>query len=71
MTSYKVESGVPLPAKGNARRCFPFAEMKVGDSFVAAHIGCVAAAGVWKKRNPGWDYTSRKQNGGFRIWRTA
>jgi len=34
-TEYKIQSNVPIPLKGTQRK-FPFAAMKVGDSFVCS-----------------------------------
>ena len=64
----KVVSGIPLPSK------FPFAEMKVGDSFEVpsdikrATVG-VAAMRYGKKFNA--KFTVRILNGNLHCWRIA
>jgi hypothetical protein len=44
--------------------------MEIGDSFIGEK-NAVSAAGQYKKRTPGWDYTTRKEADCYRIWRTA
>lgn len=67
----KIEKGVPLPAHGNTKH--PFADMEVGDSFLAS------AESSQKVRSAAFNYgkynnkkfTVRKTADGTRVWRTA
>jgi hypothetical protein len=63
---------VPIPEKSTAGRPtkYKFHEMKVGMSFRGDHRARVAAA-QYKHKNPGWDYYTRAEGDGLRIWRTA
>lgn len=63
----KIESNVPLPSK------FPFAQMKVGDSFLAPPDINRTSVSVSAKRfgtKHGMKFTVRKVEQGFRCWRT-
>ena len=70
----KIESGIPVPESrrpliGN----FPFADMKVGDSFSLngmrpSTIGYVAAVFA-RRQEPKWKLTVRKTVNGHRCWR--
>lgn len=79
MAKIEIENGVPVPEKyvhsGPGRpRIYPFSTMQVGDSFAlpADRANVVRfSASQWKRRHPGWDYTSRVDGGVIRIWRTA
>jgi len=62
----KIESHIPFPAK------FPFAEMKVGDSFlvpVGTHKNTVAVYATRYARKTGTKFTVRKTPEGYRCWR--
>jgi hypothetical protein len=61
------KTGLGKPAK------YPWAQMEVGqcfdvmpEEFRFARI----AASAWKRTHPGWNYTTRKNPDGGRIWRT-
>lgn len=68
--SLKVEQGVALPpAPSNTR--YPFAQLKVGDSFFAAADkadSACASVSYWARKT-GFKFTSRSVDGGVRIWR--
>ena len=69
----QIVDNIPVPEspKGSYVR-YPFAEMKPGDSFLAPFTnGVREAATQWKKRHPGWDYTTRTQGDSIRLWCTA
>lgn len=75
--AFAIESNIPVPltATGASHR-WPFAEMKIGDSFfvpleTAGAIGQIVrpAASVWARRHAGFKFTIRKMDGGYRIWR--
>jgi len=62
----KIESGIPLPER------YPFAKMKVGDSFlipesVSRHAAAVAALRYGAAN--GKKFTTRKTPEGYRCWR--
>ena len=71
---YVVEKGIPIPdsrfgrdRKGKSK--YPFARMKVGDSFFSKHnIQSIARA--YGKRS-GMVFSTRKVEGGWRAWRKA
>lgn len=75
---YLVEKNIQMPNGGRLGRKskYPFAEMEVGDSFFIPGSGedvrlrVANAAMVHGKRN-GKTFTSRKVDGGFRLWRSA
>lgn len=70
---FKIEKNVALPK--HARTCkYPFADMDVGDSFVAPNtnrIALYAAAHQWTKRDAtGKKFIVREEGNDARIWRT-
>ena len=68
---YKIEKGYDILVVYRRDR-FPFLSMDVNDSFlldVSEHKAVYAAAKRYADRNPGWDYTIRKVEGGYRLWR--
>ncbi len=76
---FSIETDIQIPAvtgRSSAGRpsIYPFGELSIGDSFLVpksiAHKARIAA-GAWKARRPGWDYMTRAEAGGLRIWRTA
>jgi len=69
---FKIVSDIPAPQ--NAHR-YPFADMKVGDSFFAPgkKAGALnSAAYSWRRKNicAHWSFVCREEEGGTRIWRT-
>jgi hypothetical protein len=65
---------VPVPTNAPQYVKYPFADMPVGASFLlprSERLKVSGAAANWKKRHPGWDYTSRTSEEGLRFWRTA
>ena len=74
---YVIEKNVPLVRLGHHTTKYPFAEMQVGDSFLAkcekANAPTVTrAATQWGKRN-GVKMVTRydKENCGVRVWRVS
>lgn len=63
----KIESGIPMPTK------FPFAEMKVNDSFLipaGVNKGTVAVYATRHAKKTGYaKFTIRKTAEGYRCWR--
>lgn len=68
----KIENKLAIPEAKSGRRGYPYAELRIGDSFFAPTTG--VSIGYWKKKT-GYGYTTRKaiENGkaGIRVWRTA
>lgn len=63
----------PPPRTGRFAK-YPFPEMAVGESILfptTERVRAKAAAGIYKRRHPGWNFTARKVPEGQRIWRTA
>lgn len=72
----KVDKGVPLPELqgwGKSPK-YPWASMKVGDSFFVpgkAQNAVSSCVGGHMRRHPGEHYTTRKEGDGVRVWRIA
>lgn len=72
---FKIESDVPTPPPGLASWLnWPFANMKVGDSFLVGEdvrltARCRGAASYFCRRNEGTKFSIRKTPEGFRCWR--
>ena len=66
---------VPLPQKRVKAFTLPLATMGVGQSFfvdgVTGGHATREAVAQYKRRHPGWDYTTRREGAGLRVWRTA
>ena len=78
-TPYKVDKNVPLERKKKVHTRFPFDKMKVGDSFYipkkdqlqsAAVASVYAAANSYNKTfSTRIKISTRKDDGGLRVWR--
>ena len=71
----KVEEGIPLPEAASRTPKYPWAKMRVGDSFFIAckraETGVPrSAASVWGKRH-NMKFSIHHVDGGVRVWRTA
>ena len=74
---YVIETGVPLPTKGNGGirdRGFPFQQMLKGQSFYVPLTDDTpdsvrAAASRFTKLHPTFVFTSRRDKTGIRVWR--
>jgi hypothetical protein len=73
-----IDSGIPMPGpSANRRRIrkYPFADMKVGDSFLLDNRvhrnSALSAAYKWREagNGVGWKFATRQVSGGFRLWR--
>ncbi len=79
LKSFVVERGVPLPPKprpgphpGFLRKRYPFNAMQIGDSFFVAGSNTLriqASLVDAAKRAIHGDWTTRRVEGGVRIWR--
>lgn len=77
----EIEKGVPVPVEekpfagfARSKSKYPFAEMEVGDSVFyegESNGGKVHASMVKSGQRHGRVFTSRKVDGGLRIWRIA
>ena len=73
----EIEKGIPLPSKpvtreGGCKPKYPFQAMEVGDSFEVkappkSFVNIVAVYG----KKLGVKFTTRKTEGGRRVWRVA
>jgi hypothetical protein len=75
-SAYQIEAGVPVPAPMRHYTQYPFAEMKVGDSFMAPLrlLKSISSASVnWRKRTScKAKFTARKiSDKQCRCWRIA
>ena len=72
---FKIDNDIPVPRKTTVEHKYPFAQMKVGDSFAYPSVlrkRVDAAAFGWCKRRSGWRFTARRINDKqHRIWRIA
>lgn len=69
--AFKIERGVSIPPDRRGAAIYPFGEMAPGDSFLAPNgANAIRAAHGYGKRH-GQRFTSRKVEGGVRIWRIA
>ena len=67
---FKIEQSIPVP---ESRAAFPFEDMAVGDSVLIPAENALGArnAASYVRKKTGACFTSRKTEGGVRIWRTA
>lgn len=72
MTQFKIEKGVPAPTDGrNGKAKYPWREMEVGDSFFIPGITSTVLGGsiANARRRTGFEFVSRNEGGGVRVWR--
>lgn len=63
-----IEKGVPLPSRAPKSK-YPFAEMAIGDSFLASDVKTVSTKAA--AAQTGFKFKSKAVDGGCRVWRTA
>ncbi len=66
----KIERKIPMPSRRGARNSYPWADMKVGDSFFLADKSIRGSLYVTAGRH-GYKIAVRNDGEGIRIWRTA
>ena len=80
MTTFKIEKRIPIPTpKKTGYGSYPFADMKVGDSFFVpssdtfreTRLRVASAASYYGLRHPGIKFSLRKTDDGIRVWRVA
>lgn len=67
----EIRAGLPIPPRGSSMVRYPFADMKVGDSFdrPKEQQDKLRVAGAHhKKRSPGWNYETRIVGDVIRLW---
>lgn len=68
---YKIEKNIPYPVRGLKTK-YPFAQMEIGDSFVAtAHRNSVAVAAIRYGKKTGARFTVSTHGGVVRCWRVT
>lgn len=73
---FEIDKGIAIPPKESRSR-YPFALMKVGDSFFVEGTGrslgsCISSAIRLRVRShPEERYTRRKKANGIRVWRIS
>lgn len=68
---FKIDAGIPVPPPTWQK--YPWAAMAVGDSILIP-VATVKPAGsmrYWRIKNPGWQFRTKREGAGYRIWRTA
>ena len=75
MTKIEIESGIPIPGMRGRRpiRCYPFADLEVGQSFLATdrNVSQMSATACYFSNKTGGEYKFRCRTveGGVRVWR--
>lgn len=75
--TFKIESNVPPPSGESLRPAkYPWAEMKVGDSFhfdgsPGTRDRISASSRSFAKTHSGFAFVTRREGDGYRIWRIA
>ena len=79
MSEFKIEKSVPFPrGKATKYHDWPFGQMEISDSFFVpvsgsradrAHAQSGALQAARHERNKGKKFMTRKEEGGFRMWR--
>lgn len=69
----QIEANIPIPED---RTTYPFRDMEMGDSILfkdekQAASARVAAIRFAKVHRPGWTFSMRRVEDGWRLWRTA
>lgn len=68
MDEIKIEKDIPVPMIWG--RKYPFNQMEIGDSFfIEIKTPHSFSQSTKPLRDKGWGFTTRKENGGVRIWR--
>lgn len=72
MTQYKIDKDVPLPSAAHGNAKYPFAQLKVGDSFFVEGLPSAARVAAYNSsKRLGITLVSRREGTGYRIWRAA
>jgi len=71
---YKIEKNIPAPGPApQSIRKYPFDKMQIGDSFFVpgGNQNSIATSATNQLNRYGRRYTTRKMDGGVRVWRIA
>ena len=69
----KIQKDIPIPPTYYEQNKYPFRQMEVGDCiFIEGNHQRAFFGGTLSKlkRAFGWEFVSRREPGGLRIWRT-
>ena len=72
MNAFKIEDHIPAPTRGYVMEKYPFADMKIGNSFVVDTVSSsvhAAACAYVKREKLDWKFVSRRIGDKRRIWR--
>jgi len=78
MENIKIDKGIPIPPKRNNTARYPWAGLKIGESFFASppekhgawwRCGMSSNASIWG-RKLARKFTVRQEGEGVRVWRT-
>ena len=66
----KIDKGVPLPVTYTVNLKYPWLEMEIGDSFFVNATQSRIGSHAWQMGNRhNRKFTTRKVDGGVRVWR--
>ncbi len=80
MSDYKIESSIAIAPRKYENQKYPFATMKIGDSFslrtdkISEYHRVYSAIVTWNRRHAPMKFVLRKdpkRGGGYRCWRIA
>jgi len=68
----QIDHGIPLTPHGHTKqRVYPFNDMRAGDSFFVSgksRSSISGAVSMFKRRHPGWNFATRPEGDGVRVW---
>lgn len=69
---YETEKDIPIPQvlKGGPPKKYDFHLMEIGNSKFSPHKSMLQSA-ISHGNRVGWKFTTRKVEGGWRVWRIA
>jgi hypothetical protein len=70
-TEFPIEKGIPIPSvRGGKIEKYPWSQLAVGDSFfVPPGMRISGYRGYRSRKGDGKKFTTRKMDGGIRVWR--
>jgi hypothetical protein len=73
MSEFKIEKGVPIPERRHGKGKYPWASLKIGDSFFVPGLyssAQMASSIGFQRQKTGREHVCRKEGEGVRVWRT-
>lgn len=75
---FKIEGGIPMPSKSDAKNKYPFRRLKVGESFLVPCLPnerqgvmySLTSCMRWATYKSGFKFAQRAGLHGVRVWRT-